>query len=142
VIPFIAPTSGLCYVNHVYDGDTLKCDSLKVRLCGIDAPERTQPFGAASTGKLRELTAKKNVRIVMRSLDAFGRIIGEVYIGDRLINAEIVRAGLAYKYGSCPTDKRTIFVSAENSAIAGKVGVWQSEQIKPWDWRKKVIIKK
>ena len=51
------------------DGDTLECDKLKVRACGIDAPELSQPFGNAATTKLTQLTLNKNVRLVTQGTD-------------------------------------------------------------------------
>jgi endonuclease YncB( thermonuclease family) len=137
VIPYIPPTTGICHVTKFIDGDTLICDRFKVRLCAIDAPEKQQPFGKAGTDKLTQLALNKNVRLVSNSIDIFGRIVAEVWLNNRLINAEMLRAGLAYTYGSCPTQK-TILISAEKVAIANKFGVWQSEQIKPWIYRKKI----
>jgi micrococcal nuclease len=135
IIPTISLSSGICYVNRVIDGDTLECDRMKVRLCGIDSIEKSQPFGKDATTKLTQLALNKNVRVVTNATDAYGRIIAEVWLNNRLLNAEILRAGLVYKHGSCPVQK-TILVDAEKSAIANKIGVWQSEQIRPWEYRK------
>jgi micrococcal nuclease len=135
IIPTIAPSSGICYVNRVIDGDTLECDRMRVRLCGIDSMEKSQPFGKDATTKLTELALNKNVRLVTNATDVYGRLLAEVWVNNRLLNAEILRAGLGYKYGSCPT-QRTVLVDAEKSAIANKLGVWQSEQIRPWTYRK------
>jgi micrococcal nuclease len=135
VIPYISPTIGICHVTKVIDGDTLVCDRLKVRACGIDSPEKSQPFGKAATDKLTQLALNKNVRLVSNSTDTYGRIVAEVWLNNRLLNAEMLRAGLAYTYGSCPTQK-TVLINAEKSAIANKFGIWQSEQIKPWIYRK------
>jgi micrococcal nuclease len=134
--PYIAPTNvSICYVDYVLDGDTISCDKFRIRLCGIDAAEKSQSYGKAATTLLTKLVSGKNVRIVSKALDIYGRVLGEVWLGDRLINAEMVRAGMAYTYGSCPTQK-TVLVNAEKSAIAGKVGVWQTEQMRPWEYRK------
>jgi micrococcal nuclease len=135
--PYIHPTSGICHVTKVIDGDTLVCDRFKIRLNCIDAPEKPQPFGKAATDKLTQLALNKNVRLVSNSIDTYGRIIAEVWLNNRFINAELVRSGLAYTYGSCPTQK-SVLINAEKSAIANKFGVWQSEQIKPWIYRKQV----
>lgn len=105
MIPYIQPSTGMCYVNYVVDGDTFKCDGFKLRLCGIDAPEKAQVYGGLATAKLTQLTMNKNVRVVFNAFDVYGRVLGEVWIDDRLINAEMVRAGLAYKYGSCPVER-------------------------------------
>ena len=80
----MALISGFSYilsVKRVIDGDTLECDKLKVRACGIDAPELSQPFGnAAATTKLTQLTLNKNVRLVTQGTDIYGRILAEVWI--------------------------------------------------------------
>jgi micrococcal nuclease len=136
--PYLAPTIGICYVNRVIDGDTFVCDKFKVRLCGVDSPEKTQPFGKAATTKLTQLALNQNVRLVATGVDTYGRLIAEVWLNSRLLNAEMVRAGLAYTYGSCPTQK-TMLVNAQKSAISLKLGVWRSGaagQERPWIYRK------
>jgi micrococcal nuclease len=132
---FVPPNIGICYVNRIIDGDTLECDKLKIRLCGADSPEKSQPFGKAATDKLAQLTLNKNVRLVSNSTDIYGRLQAEVWLNNRLINAELIRSGLAYTYGTCPTQK-TVLINAEKRAIVNKLGVWQTEQIKPWVYRK------
>jgi micrococcal nuclease len=135
---FVPPNIGICYVNRIIDGDTLECDKLKIRLCGADAPERSQPFGKAATYKLTQLALNKNVRLVSNSTDVYGRILAEVWLNNRFINTEMVKAGLAYSYGSCPTQK-TVLINAEKSAIANKFGVWNlspTGQQRPWQYRK------
>jgi micrococcal nuclease len=134
---FIPPSIGICYVNRIIDGDTLECDKLKIRLCGADSPEKSQPFGRAATDKLTQLILNKNVRLVSNGTDIYRRILAEVWLDNRLLNAELIRSGLAYTYGTCPTQK-TVLINAENSAIANKFGVWQKEQIKPWQYRRQI----
>jgi micrococcal nuclease len=136
--PYIDPTIGICHVNRVIDGDTLECDKFKVRLCGVDSPEKAQPLGTEATTKLTQLTLNQNVRLVTSGIDTYRRLIAEVWLNSRLLNAEMLRAGLAYTYGSCPTQK-TVLVNAEKSAIALKLGVWKSGaagQERPWIFRK------
>jgi len=66
----------------------------------------------------------KNVRLVSSGVDMYGRVIAEVWLNNHFINAELVRSGLAYTYGLCPTQK-TVLINAEKSAIAAKLGLWQ-----------------
>jgi endonuclease YncB( thermonuclease family) len=77
---FVPPNIGICHVKRVVDGDTLKCDKLKIRLCGADAPEKSQIYGAAATAKLTQLALNKNVRLVTQGKDIYGRILAEVWI--------------------------------------------------------------
>ena len=70
-------------VVGVTDGDTIKVlDSCsiehKVRLSGIDAPERGQPFGTASTKNLNRMVAGKQVKVESSKSDRYGRILGKV----------------------------------------------------------------
>jgi len=135
---FLPPTMGICHVNRIIDGDTLECDKLKIRLCGIDSPEKCQPYGVPATAKLTQLALNKNVHIVSNSIDIYNRVLGEVWLNNRFINAEMVKAGLAYTYGTCPTQK-TVLINAEKSAISNKFGVWQfgtAGQERPWKYRK------
>jgi micrococcal nuclease len=136
--PYIAPTIGICHVNRVIDGDTLECNKLKIRLCGVDSPEKSQPLGTEATNKLTQLTLNQNVRLVISGIDIYSRLLAEVWLNSQLLNAELVQAGLAYTYGSCPTQK-TVLINAEKSAIANKFGVWKSGaagQERPWIYRK------
>jgi len=135
---FVPPNIGICHVKRVIDGDTLECDKLKIRLCGADAPEKLQPFGKAATAKLTQLALNKNVRLVSNGIDIYRRILAEVWLDNRLLNAELIRSGLAYTYGTCPTQK-TVLINAEKSAIANKFGVWNSGitgQQRPWEYRR------
>ncbi len=135
---FVPPSIGICHVNRIIDGDTLECDKLKIRLCGADAPEKSQPYGTFATAKLTQLALNKNVRLVAQGKDIYGRILAEVWINNRFINAELIRSGLAYTYGSCPT-QNIVLINAEKSAIAAKLGVWNSGnawQQRPWIYRK------
>jgi micrococcal nuclease len=132
---FVPPTIGICHVNRIIDGDTLECDKFKIRLCGADAPEKSQPYGNAATTKLTQIALNRSVRLVAKSTDIYGRILAEVWINNRFINAELIRSGLAYIYGTCPTQKQ-VLGEAQKSAITNKFGVWKSEQIKPWFYRK------
>ena len=79
----IADISGK--VVAVADGDTIKIlDSNnvqhKVRLTGIDAPEKSQPFGSVSRKHLASMVAGKNVRVEFSKNDRYGRILGKVWV--------------------------------------------------------------
>jgi micrococcal nuclease len=134
MIPYISPTVSICHVDRVLDGDTISCDKIKIRLCAIDSPEKSQAYGAAATTFLTKLVLNQNIRIVSNSLDMYNRVLGEVWLNNRLVNAEMLRAGMAYRYGECPTQKH-ILESAEKLAIANKIGVWQRDNIRPWNYR-------
>jgi len=90
-------------VVAVHDGDTITVfvggRDLRVRLAGIDAPERGQPFNNASRHALEARVAGREVRVVGRGRDGYGRILGRVYVGSFDVNAEQVRAGFAWHSG-------------------------------------------
>src|SRR5512139_3692217 len=72
-------------VAHVADGDTITViDSDKVqhrvRIAGIDAPEKGQPFGNASKKRMSELVSRKVVRVEFQKRDRYGRIVGKVWV--------------------------------------------------------------
>ena len=87
-------------VISISDGDTIKIldsdkISYKIRLNKIDAPEKGQAYGEASKKHLSSLIAGKNVRVVWEKEDRYGRILGEVFLGEKNINLQMVKDGYA-----------------------------------------------
>lgn len=132
-------------VVKVADGDTLTVlidgEKLKVRLCGIDAPEKAQALGKESGDYLRAMALNKQVAVTRIETDRFGRTVGEVFVldGEKFTNEALVLAGLAYHYpqysGKCPN--RNSIIDAEGIAQSKRSGVWaDSSAVKPWDYRK------
>lgn len=127
---------------RVIDGDTieglLSGTQTRIRLCGIDAPEKKQPLGTASTAALRTLLTQLPLTVAITDRDLYGRSIGSVYAGSIPVAPEMARQGMAYHYSQyskkCP-DLATI-IAAENQARAAKAGVWLGSSIAPWDYRK------
>ena len=68
----------------------------KIRLAGIDAPERDLPYGAESTLNLSRLIVGEHVTVERRTKDRYGRIVGKILLGDRDICLEQVRAGYGW----------------------------------------------
>ena len=150
-----------CNVKQITDGDSLIviCDreELKLRLCGIDAPERTQDLASEALNKLQELAYlnQGQVFITKIELDLDGSTIAEVNVGSGkiipnygreylLINAELVKAGLAYHYKifSSTCHSKYFISTAEEEAITNKIGVWsKNKEEKPWDFRKSINFK-
>ena len=87
-------------VERVIDGDTIVLmDSTRVRLHGIDTPERDQPYGSEATTALKYLV-ETSVYIVEVDTDRYGRTIGQLYHSTEGydINASMVCAGHAWWY--------------------------------------------
>jgi endonuclease YncB( thermonuclease family) len=91
-------------VIKVIDGDTIKVleagktEPATVRLYGIDTPERKQAYGREAKNFTAGMIAGKPVEIEKLGKDRYGRIIGLVYVNGRLLNRELIRAGLAWVY--------------------------------------------
>jgi endonuclease YncB( thermonuclease family) len=143
-------------VVAVTDGDTIKVleanNTLhKVRLVGIDAPERSQPFGSASRKNLESMVAGKQVVVRSVKKDKYGRVLGSVWVqpGDcpscgktLYVNHAQIVAGMAWWYRYYADDQseedQGRFESAEREAIARKWGLWaEANPVPPWVWRRK-----
>ncbi len=127
-------------VVGVSDGDTLKVlDSSKqqmvCRLYGIDAPEKSQPFGQASKRALSDLTFNRMVEVDVTGRDRYKRSICKVRVGRTDINREQVSSGMAWMYRQYTRD--FTYEAAENTARAQRRGVWsEASAIPPWEYRK------
>jgi endonuclease YncB( thermonuclease family) len=126
-------------VVGVTDGDTIvvlrDLNSVKVRLNGIDCPEKGQPFGSRAKLLTSEFSFGRAVTIVPRSRDQYGRIVADVVLPDgRVLNRELVAAGLAWHYTKYSKDEE--LVRLERQARAARIGLWSEERtVAPWDFR-------
>jgi len=133
-------------VVGVADGDTitvLDADKVqhKIRLAGIDAPEKKQAFGNRSKESLSDMVFEKTVNVETEKRDRYGREIGKVLVNGRDVNLVQVERGMAWFYRQyqreqSPND-RTLYEAAEDAAKAGKRGLWRDvDPTPPWDFRK------
>ena len=132
-------------VVGVADGDTitvLDADKVqhKIRLTGIDAPEKKQPFGNRSKQSLSDMVFNKIVTVETDKRDRYGRELGKVLAGGKDVNLEQVRAGLAWHYKAYERTQsaadRQAYAAAENEAKAAKRGLWVvADPTPPWEWR-------
>ena len=120
-------------VVGVTDGDTITVlddqrVQHKIRLAGIDAPEKSQAFGQRSKTFLSSLVFSKPVVVETQKTDRYGRTVGKVLVGDRDANLALVVAGLAWHYKKYETEQsasdRMIYASAEQDARAARQGLW------------------
>lgn len=126
-------------VIDVLDGDTIKLRSdwhvYKIRLAGIDAPEKQQAYGMKSKLYLTQLIADKDVRINVFSCDQYGRYVGKLYLNDRDINGEMIRNGYAWHYSQYDSDP--VYALFMLDAQRAKRGLWQdAHPTPPWIFRK------
>ena len=132
-------------VIEIYDGDTitlLRNDAnglekkYKVRFFGIDAPEADQEYGIESRDALREKILGKQVRVIVVSVDRYGRSVGKVMLGARYINLEMAGEGNAWYYPDYAA-KEYDLANAEKDARTRKSGLWSGNSPqKPWLYRK------
>ena len=133
------------YVVGIADGDTVTVldanrQQHKIRLAGIDAPEKAQPFGERSKQNLAALVFNKNVIVEGDKQDRYGRKVGKILINGQDANLEQVKAGMAwwyekYRKEQSPTDQRR-YEAAEQQARVQRIGLWRDANPRPpWDWR-------
>lgn len=138
------PLSGR--VIGIADGDTLTVlDAAnrqhKIRLAGIDSPEKGQPFGQVCKQSLSDLAYGREVVVESSKQDRYGRTIGTVLVNDLDANLEQVRRGCGWHYKQYQSeqalDERLAYDAAEESARGSRVGLWSDDQpVPPWAWRR------
>lgn len=141
-------------VVGVTDGDTVTVldetkTQEKLRVAGIDALEKKQPFGEKSKQSLSEIVYGKRVRIEWSKRDRYGRIVGQIFVSGACgvapcpeIDAGLVqvRRGLAWHYkkymGEQSSEDQVAYAQAEERAREGRIGLWsEPDPIPPWEWR-------
>jgi endonuclease YncB( thermonuclease family) len=133
-------------VVSVADGDTVTVlDSNdtqhRIRLEGIDAPERRQPFGSKSKESLAAMIFGKEVTVVSGKTDQYGRLVGKFLLDGKDVNLEQVKAGMAWHYkfyeDEQTTEDRELYAKAEDDARAARRGLWQDPNpVEPYQFRK------
>lgn len=132
-------------VIGVLDGDTIDVlDASKtthrIRLTGIDAPEKAQAFGQRSKEHLSDLVFGKQVEVQGGKSDKYGRTVGKVTVQGADANLEQVRAGFAWHYKQYAAMQsvgdRALYASAEEKARSSHSGLWHdAKPMSPWEWR-------
>lgn len=132
-------------VVGVSDGDTITVLDAnkvqhKIRLMGIDAPEKAQAFGQRSKENLSDLVFSKLVTVESNKVDKYGRTVGKVIVNGIDANLEQVKHGFAWHYKEYAKEQTAIdrdsYAKAENNAKTALIGLWKdSKPMPPWDWR-------
>ena len=127
-------------VIKIADGDTLTLltpsnQQVKIRLAGIDTPEKKQPFGNKAKQALSNLAFQKQALVEIAAKDRYGRTIGVVFVDGLNVNAELVKQGMAWVYRKYTDDERLYVLESE--AKQAKRGLWLDKNpIPPWEWRR------
>jgi endonuclease YncB( thermonuclease family) len=144
-----APASAETLVGKVVgvsDGDTVSVldatkTKHKIRLAGIDAPEKSQPFGNRSKENLSDLVFGKTVTVEHSKVDRYGRLVGKILVNGIDANMAQIRAGMAWHYKEYEREQsatdRTTYAAAETAARQQRAGLWRdANQTPPWDFRR------
>lgn len=134
-------------VVAIADGDTitvLDADRVphRVRLAGIDAPEKAQDFGERSRQNLARLVFQAQVVVEWNKRDRYDRIIGKVLRDGKDANLQQILDGMAWHYKQyareqTPTDQKAYAAAELDARDAGR-GLWtQPNAAPPWDWRRR-----
>ena len=158
LVALVMPVAHADFIGKVVavtDGDTIKLLDAnqvqhRVRLVGIDAPEKSQPLGNASRKYLASMVAGKEVRVESAKNDRYGRVLGKIWVepadcpgcGKTLdVNLAQILAGMAWWYQDYARDQpaadRERYKTAVSEAKASKLGLWREPgAIPPWAWRR------
>jgi len=139
------------HVVGVADGDTITVlddsnEQHKIRLSGIDAPEKNQPYGLASKQSLTDQVYNRQVSVETSKRDRYGRLIGKVRVDGNDANLEQLRRGLAWHYKAYEGEQelldRVTYTGVEITARLAGRGLWEDpEPVAPWDWRKNKVLR-
>jgi micrococcal nuclease len=127
-------------VASVEDGDTIEVKiegkNVRVRLYGIDCPEDGQAFSAKAKQYTTALCTNKKVKILKRTVDNQGRIIGDVVFEDgKSLAKELLSSGYAWHYKQYSNDADLALL--EDEARKKKKGLWvDADAMAPWEYRK------
>ena len=124
----------------VLDGDTVMVTRkggppVKVRLAGIDAPEKAQQGGMASKESLSELVYRKQVSVNSHATDSYGRLVAHLSVDGLDVNAEQIKLGMAWEYSGFHTNET--YIGLQKDAQQARRGLWAGDEIvEPAQWRK------
>lgn len=126
-------------VTRIIDGDTidvlLSSGRIRVRLHGVDAPERNQPGGSAASAWLTQQLGNKPVQLEPVSQDQYDRMVAVVLREDRNINRELVQAGHAWAYRRYMRRSERELCALEERARRERAGLWAAAARAPWEFR-------
>lgn len=133
-------------VVGVSDGDTLTLLDAglvqhKIRLAGIDAPEKAQPFGSRAKLALSSLAYGREARANCGKPDRYGRQVCKIIVAGRDVNAAMIESGMAWHYAAYaktqPREDALAYARAQDRARLQRAGLWtDAAPVAPWDWRR------
>ena len=150
LLAVVAPRAGAAEMTGrvvgIIDGDTIDVlmpgfQVARVRLAGIDAPERGQAFGTAAKAALSELVFARQVVVHWKKRDRYERLVGKVTVLGADANLAMVARGMAWHYVRFEAEQergdRAAYAQAEREAREQRRGLWADPRpVAPWDHRK------
>ncbi len=129
-------------VVHVADGDTITVihdgNEEKIRLYGVDTPEKKQDYGQQDKKFTADLVAGRVVEVDAIDTDRYGRTVGLVFIKGKNLNEELLRNGYAWQYKQyCKKSFCSDWLALERAASRSQRGLFADPYATPpWEWRK------
>ncbi len=125
-------------VVGVSDGDTITVlrekQPIKIRLQAVDCPEKNQPFGTKAKLFTAGMVFGKRVSVKPVTQDRYGRTVAWIYLGNKSLNEELLRSGMAWHYSQY--DHSIQLERLVQGAQKAKIGLWsEANPIPPWEWR-------
>jgi endonuclease YncB( thermonuclease family) len=139
------PAQAQWRIDRVLDGDSLVLrdrtgQRLNVRITGIDAPEKSQPFADRSRQHLRSISAGCAPTLDIQKTDRYGRSVAQVQCADRDLGLAQIEAGLAWHFTRYELEQkpaqRSGYSEAQRQARAARRGLWsEAAPTAPWLFR-------
>jgi endonuclease YncB( thermonuclease family) len=133
-------------VVGVTDGDTVTVldgnrNRIKIRVAGIDAPEKQQPFGEKSKRHLSDCAFGRDADVIGDKRDRYNRTVAKIIVDGNDCGLVQISAGLAWHYKKYEREQsaadRESYATAETAARDAKTGLWadKAPPVPPWEWR-------
>jgi micrococcal nuclease len=142
--PPATATTGYRLVK-VFDGDSMLMRNpegsvIQVRIAGIDAPEKSQPFADPARDRLAELLQQESLRVAILKKDVYGRWLASLWIADKDLGLMMIEEGMVWFFRRYQSDltkeQRRAYDAAEKSARKTQRGLWQdASPVPPWEFR-------
>ncbi len=128
-------------VTYVHDGDTVQVQhgqkKEKIRLYGIDCPEKGQAYGNAAKKMTMKLLLGKAVQVIPQKQDQYDRTVAILALNDSTIQEMLLEAGMTWVYPQfCRISQCNAWKKLEIEAKKQGKGLWRQKAVPPWKWRK------
>ena len=133
-------------IDHISDGDSFSVKTpdgqvYKVRLRGVDAPEKSQSYGEKCKQSLIDLTGRNIVAVTAHKSDRYGRLVVSAKSGGKDLALEQIRKGCGWFYVAYSNElspvEREAYDTLEKQARKNNTGLWRDRSPQaPWEYRK------